>query len=335
MPPTTISNIITNALLEIGAYSQGDSIPASEAAFGMSKVRRMLDSWMSDNLYIYAVDFLQFILIPNVQPLLIGEGVSVTAVSSDGNNATYIGRNNYVEGDIVSTGKIGILGGLQFNVLQQIVQSATPTQFVLPNAGAVVGLTPLVAPFGQAIYSTQPIDVFPNYLTTAQRPEAIHDANIILNNLSPVVKCPLRIRDKDWWMANSIPSVPTSIPTDLFYEPAFPNGEIRLWPLQNVTFGLELETWTNLAQFTSLTQQFWMPPGYEDAVTYGLAVSLAPSYGRPLDQTLLMLATNAKGKIQNKNSQSPKLATRDSGIPRGNRGGTLFNWLNGTTVPPR
>lgn len=333
MPPTTITNIVTNALLEIGAYAQGEAIPLEDATFGMSKVRRMLDAWVSDNLYIYAVDFLQFIIVPNVQPLLIGEGVSVTSVSSDGVNATYIGRNNYVEGDIVSTGKIGILGGLQFNLSSQIVQSATPTQFVLPNPGAVVGATPTLT--GQAIYSTQPIDVFPNYLTTTQRPEAIHDANIILNNLSPVVKCPLRIRDKDWWIANSIPSVPTSIPTDLFYEPAFPNGEIRLWPLQNVTYGLELETWTNLAQFTSLTQQFWMPPGYEDAVTYGLAVSMAPSYGRPLDATLATLAVNAKGKIQTKNSQSPKMATRDSGIPRGNRGGTLFNWLNGTTVPPR
>jgi len=108
--------------------------------------------------------------------------------------------------------------------------------------------------------------MFSNYLTTTQRPEKIEDANIILNNLSPIVKCPLRIRDKDWWVANSIPSVPTSIPTDLYYDPTFPNGQIYLWPLQNVNYGLELETWTNLSQYTSLTQQFWMPPGYEDAV---------------------------------------------------------------------
>lgn len=335
MPPTTVSTIVTNALLEIGAYAQGDVVPLADGAFGMSKLRRMLDAWVSDDLYIYAVDFLQFILVPNIQPLTIGEGVSVTAVSSDGTLSTFIGKNNYIEGDIVSTGKIGIVGGLQFNLSAQIVQAATPTQFVLANAGAVVGLTQLVAPFGQAIYSTAQGDVFPNYLTTTQRPEKIHDANIILNNLSPVVKCPLRIRDKDWWVSNSIPTVPSSIPTDLYYEDTFPNGQIFLWPMQNVTFGLELETWTNLAQFTSLTQQFWLPPSYEDAVTYGLAVAMAPSYGRPLDSTLAALAINAKGKIQLRNTLTPKMATRDSGIPRGNRGGTLFNWLNGTTVPPR
>jgi hypothetical protein len=335
MPPTTAINLITNALLEIGAYSQGESLPAAEATFGLSKLNRMLDAWNSDNLYIFSVDFLQLVLIPNIQPLLIGEGVQITAVSSDGTLSTFVGANRYVEGDIVSTGGIGTIGGLSFNVLNAIVQSATPLQFVLANPGAVVGLT-LATPSNnwQAIYAT-PANQFPNYLTVTQRPEEIHDANIILNNLSPIVKCPLRLRDKDWWMANSIPSVPTSIPTDLFYDASFPNGKIFLWPLQNVTYGLELEVWNNLTALPSLTQQFYLPQGYEDAVTYGLGMSLAPSYGRSLSQELLMLATQAKSKIQLANSKSPKMATRDSGIPRGHRGGTLFNWLNGTTVPPR
>lgn len=334
MPPTTNIQIVTNALVEIGAYAQGEAPPLDQIAWGQSKLRRMLDMWMSDDLYIYAVDFLQLILIPNIQPLLIGEGVTVTKVSSDGVNATYVGLNHYQEGEFVSVGGVGVIGGNQFNVTGGIIVSASSTQFqIVANSGAVVVLTATLT--GQAIYTTPPLDVFPQYVTANQRPEKIVDANIILNNLNPIVKCPLRIRDKDWWIANSIPSVPTSIPTDLFYDPLFPNGQIYLWPLQNVNYGLELEVWTNLSQVVSLTQQFWLPQGYEDAVTYGLAVSLAPSYGRPLDATLAALAVNAKGKIQTRNSQSPKMATRDTGIPRGNRGGTLFNWLNGTTVAPR
>lgn len=334
MPPTTNIQIVTNALVEIGAFAQGEAPPLDQIAWGQSKLRRMLDLWMSDELYVYAVDFLQLILIQNVQPLTIGEGVQVTKVSSDGVNATYLGVNRYQEGDIVSVGNVGVIGGNQFNVTAGIIVSATQTQFqIIANSGAVVGLTAVAN--GQAIYSTQPVDVFPNYLTSNQRPEKIVDANIILNNLTPIVKVPLSIRDKDWWIANSIPSVPTSIPTDLFYDPLFPNGQIYLWPLQNVNYGLELEVWTNLAQVVSPTQQFWLPQGYEDAVTYGLAVAMAPSFGRPLDATLAALAVNAKGKIQERNSRMPKLSTRDGGIPRGNRGGTLFNWLNGTSVAPR
>ncbi len=332
MPPTTIGSIITNALLECGAYGQGENLAASDAAFGLSKLRRMLDAWNADELSIYAVSYLQPVLIPNVQPLLIGQGVSITSVSSDGTNATYQGSNNYQIGDIVSTTGIGTIGGLDFDLSNQIIVSATPNQFILGNPGATVGATTVV---GTAIYSTPPVDQFPNYVTVGPRPVKIEAANIILNNLNPIVKCALRIRDKDWWIANTIPNVPSSIPTDLYYEPTFPNGQIYLWPEQDVNYLLELQVWLNLADVTSFTQQFFMPQGYEDAVTYSLAVALCPSYGRPLDQTLYALAMNSKGKIQNRNSNSPKIQTRDSGIPRGNRGGTLFNWLNGSTVPPR
>lgn len=332
MPPTTNIQIITNALLENGAYGQGENLAASDAAFGLSKLRRMLDAWNADRLSVFAFSYLELTLLPNIQPLLIGQGVSITGVSSDGTNATYVGVNAYTEGDIVSTNGIGTIGGLNFNVSSQIIVSATPNQFVVGNPGATVGSTGVT---GMAIYSTPPTDQFPNYVTASARPVKIEAANIVLNNLNPIVKCALRIRDRDWWIANTIPNVPSSIPTDLYYEPSFPNGQLFLWPEQDVNYLLELQVWTDLADITSLTQQFFLPQGYEDAVTYQLAVSLCPSYGRPLDQTLLGLATNAKLKIQNRNSYSPKIQTRDSGIPRGNRGGTLFNWLNGTTVPPR
>jgi len=167
MPPTNVLQVVTNALTEIGAYAQGDVVPAADGTFGLSKLRRMLDSWVSDNLYIYAVDYLQLILVQNVQPLLIGEGVAIKSVSSNGTNATYVGNNNYQEGDVVSVGGIGTIGGNNFNATAQIVAAATPINFQLINGGAVVAST--LTPLGQAIYSTQPIDVFElsHYYATA------------------------------------------------------------------------------------------------------------------------------------------------------------------------
>ena len=332
MPPTTAQQVIQNALTEMNAYSQGESPAQPDFSWGLSKINRLLDGMNSDYAYIFATDFLQLILVPNVQPLLIGQAVSITSVSSDGTNATYIGANSYNEGDFVSVGLIGIIGGLQFNLSNGIVVSRSNSQFVIANPGAVVGLTPVTG--GLAIYAT-PANQFPNYATIGQRPTKIMDANILLNNISPIVKCPLRIRDKDWWIANTIPTVPTSIPTDLYYNPLWPNGQIYLWPEQDINYGLELEVWNNLTQLSSLNQQFYFSQGYEDAITYSLAIALCPSYGRPVDPNLRDLMIRAVNKITTLNSNSPKLATRDTGIPRGHRGGTLFNWLNGTTVPPR
>lgn len=331
--PTTAQQVVANSFIEAGIYDPNENPNPKDFSFGLSKLNRLLDAWNSDALYIYAVDFLQLILVPNVQPLTIGQAVNITSVSSDGTNATYVGQNNYQEGDFVSVGNIGTVGGQDFDLSNQIVIAAFPNQFVVANPGSTVSSTPVT---GMAIYAT-PQNAFPTYATLTQRPTRIVDANIILNNLNPVVKCPLRIRDKDWWISNTIPNVPTSIPTDLYYDPLWPNGQIYLWPEQNVNYGLELEVWNNLGGLTSLTQQFYFSTGYEDAITWKLAESLCPSYGVPGDRAaqISRFGQMAINKIQTNNSQSPKMATRDSGIPRGARGGTLFNWLNGTTVPPR
>jgi hypothetical protein len=331
--PTTAQQVVANAFIEAGIYDPNESPNPKDFSFGLSKLNRLLDAWNSDSAYIYAVDFLQLILVPNVQPLTIGLGVNITSVSSDGTNATYVGINSYQEGDFVSTANIGTVGGLNFDANGQTVVAASGSQFSTSNPGAVVASTPVV---GMAIYST-PLNIFPTYATLTQRPTRIVDANIILNNLNPIVKCPLRIRDKDWWISNTIPNVPTSIPTDLYYDPLWPNGQIYLWPEQDVNYGLELEVWNNLAGLTSLNQQFYFSTGYEDAITWKLAESFIPSYNVPgqVAASIMRMAQMAINKIQINNSQTPKMATRDSGIPRGGRGGTLFNWLNGTTVPPR
>lgn len=332
----TALDIITRALLEISAFQPGEVPPPDDTGFCVGKLGAMLDAWNSDGLNIFATDFLQLMLVPNIQPLLIGQGVAIMQVSADGanpNNGTFIARNTYKVGDVISTGSIGVIGGVNFNLLDVIVTSATPKQFtaVLATPSVVVGNTAVV---GKGIYST-PEDIFPNYVTVGARPVKIIDANIILNNLNPIVKVPLHIRDEDWWIKNAVPTVPSSIPTDLFYSSDFPNGKIYLWPMQNVNYGLELEVWNNIAELPDVTAQFYMPQGYQDFVAYSLAEALCPAYGKEVPTSLGRLLAKATLRVQNNNSKSPRMGTRDSGIPGGGGKGSYFNWLSGTVVPPR
>jgi hypothetical protein len=330
--PITTLDIVTRALFEIGAFGPGDVIPTDDSNFVLYKLISLLDAWNSDQLNIFATDYLQPTLVPNVQPLTIGEAVTVTAVSAAAGVATYVGANGYVQGQRVSTNGIGTIGGLNFNQLNVIVVSATASQFQTAIAAGTVALTPVLT--GMAIYAT-PTNVFPNYPTVGARPVEIFNANIILNNLNPIVKCPLRIRDRDWWIANTIPNVPTSIPTDLYYNPTFPFGQIYLWPEQDITYGLEVQVPIDLLNQPTFTSQFYGPPGYQDFTIYGLAESICPTYGKELSPTAVKLLNKATLRVQQKNSFSPKMSTRDPGIPRGARGNTLFNWLSGTTTPPR
>jgi hypothetical protein len=344
MAPSTALQIITNAFYEAGAFAQSEVLPAGDASFGLSKLNRLLDSWDADGLTVFARSFLggfagftdaqtpQYILNPSEQPLTIGQAFNITSASGDGTNATYIANNGFNVGDIVDVANMtpSTLNGIGLQV-----QSATPTQFTLLNANVVAvtpqppNLPPLM--HAAAMYTGTPQ---PNFATFTQRPVKIESANIVLNNLNPYVKVPLHVRDADWWSANSVPTITSSIPTDLYYEPSWPNGRIFLWPMQIQNYGLELVVWTNLAGIPSLSYPFYLPQGYEDAITYSLAESFIPSYQVPMQiaANVMRMAAKARTQLHKLNSKSPTMVTRDTGIPDQSINRPYFNWLNGMTT---
>jgi hypothetical protein len=336
MQPRSILDIITNSFFKLGKFSPAESIPAEDSAYALDELQGMLDGWNADELYIFATDFLQLVLVPNVQPLTIGQGVIVTAVASDGAGvATYTGANTYAIGDSVTIGGIGTIGGVLFDQTSVLVINATAAAFQTAIAGALVATTP--SPTGKAIFST-PLNIIPNYFTATPRPVKIADANIILNNTNPIVKVPLRIRDKDWWVSNTVPTVSTTLPTDLYYDPLYPNGAIYLWPLQSNAYGLELEVWNNLADISDLNYQFYLPQGYWRAITLSLAEAMVPAYGLSPQRiaSLSRDAMKARAVVRDLNSVSPLIVTADSGIPRGGmKNRSFFNYLSGAIVGPR
>src|ERR1041385_7238435 len=77
----TARDIITNALIEIGEYAVGESLPAEDANFGLSKLNRLLDNWNTENLNIYGTTLQEFTLTPNHNPHTIGLAGSDLVVS--------------------------------------------------------------------------------------------------------------------------------------------------------------------------------------------------------------------------------------------------------------
>ncbi|MGH9452347.1 MAG: hypothetical protein ACRD2O_00075 [Terriglobia bacterium] len=325
--PITALDLITDAFLEAGIAAAGETLSAHDSAFGLSKLSRLLDAWDAERLNVFALDFLEFTLIPGVQPLTIGQAFKITQASLTSNVATYIAANGLKTGDVAD---ISGCTTAALNVSAFQVIAATPTQFQLAIASA--NIAPENETGALAVYTTVPP---PNFPTFTQRPARIENASIVLNNVSPVVKVLLRLRDADWWAANSVPNILSTLPTDLYYSPQWPNGKLYLWPEQNTNYGLELNVWINLADIPSLTYSFYLPQGYRDAVTYTLAETLCPAYGRPLDQTLAFAGMRSRAVIRSLNSRSPMMVTRDPGIPRGSHNRSFFNWLNGSTVAPR
>lgn len=183
------------------------------------------------------------------------------------------------------------------------------------------------------IPNKQPVTIGPTGAdyTVPIRPMKIENANIILNTNTPAVKFPLAIRDDDWWAGQTIPTLATEVPTDLYYSPDWPNGNLFIWPIPQIAYLLELETWVPLLGEASLQSIFSLPPGYKEAVKLTLAESACPSLGKQADPILVQNAMKARAAIQSANCASPTLATSDHGLPKGGGNRSTWNVYTGST----
>lgn len=168
----------------------------------------------------------------------------------------------------------------------------------------------------------------PDFAVT-QRPIKIEGAALVLNS-NPNVDVPLKLRDDDWWNNQRVKSLASSVPTDLYYSPDWPNGSLNLWPIPSVSYGLRLETWVLLSQFAALTTAFSMPPAYRKAFMLTLAEELCGPFGKTPSAMLILKAREARKAVQGNNSGSPRISTSEAGQGGQSRGG--FNYLTGQGV---
>ena len=83
--------------------------------------------------------------------------------------------------------------------------------------------------------------------------------------------------------------------------------------------------------FSTLNEQLpnVVPPEYIDAISWGLAARLRPSYGLGPDAQVIALAKMTLNTLRQANLQVP-IASLPRGFPRGNsRGGGLIAGLTG------
>lgn len=72
-------DVITASLRLIGAVAPGESIAASEATEGLVTLNRMISSWSTESLLIYAKVREEFTLTPNQQSYTMGSGANFNA----------------------------------------------------------------------------------------------------------------------------------------------------------------------------------------------------------------------------------------------------------------
>ena len=138
---------------------------------------------------------------------------------------------------------------------------------------------------------------------------------------------PLQLLTLEQYNALTLKSLSTLIPDSLWYNPTFPNGTITLYPTPAAVMTLNLWSWKQIASFTSLTNLIALPPGYENALVYNLAVMQAPEYGVQVTNDIARIAMNSKTKLKRVNFV-PVILKSDVG----DAGYGRFNILGGSNL---
>lgn len=144
---------------------------------------------------------------------------------------------------------------------------------------------PLTA--GVNTYSIGPGQTF-----NTTRPTFINDSHVRLVNIDYVVTV---IPDEQYHdiQEKTLPGTPYW----LNYNNGFPTGSIRLYPTPDTGYSLFLLSEKPIASLT-LDAVVSLPPGWEEAIIYNLAVRMAPEYGQPVSADVIGLAKSTLSAIK-------------------------------------
>lgn len=147
---------------------------------------------------------------------------------------------------------------------------------------------------------------------TAARPIRIEKA-ILINGTQ---RTQLEILTPQKWEALYDRTI-TGEATSLYDDAKMANSTLYLWPIPTAVRTLELATWNAISSFANTGVSISLPPGYERALMYNLAVELAPQFpDTNLSQVVIDTAKESKAAIKRINFKPGELACDDGLLNR-------------------
>lgn len=134
------------------------------------------------------------------------------------------------------------------------------------------------------------------------RPVKIHSAYFRDSNSNDY---PVEIiEEKAVYDALTPKTAPAFYPDYLFCDYAFPLASLFVWGVPSAALTCVLKSWRQLQAFVSLDTSLSLPPGYQDAIEYNLAIRTAPLDGVTASPDVKEIAAQTKRAIKSLNSPS-------------------------------
>jgi hypothetical protein len=135
--------------------------------------------------------------------------------------------------------------------------------------------------------------------------------------------------NQDQYNALGIPDTSTQLPTMAYVDDSFPMRNVYFYPVPSQVYAGQIFVWSLLTSIPDINTDVILPPGYQKALIFGLAMEIAPEYGAEAIAAAGLIADQArqaKAAVKSSNIEIPLLQVDQALIPQG---GT-FNWRTGT-----
>ena len=203
----------------------------------------------------------------------------------------------------------GVLGVGQTASAEDMNDSFTLLNFMLAQWQRKRWLIWTLDTFSVSCTGAQSYTVGPGGDIDCPRPDRLEDAFFRQNIPSEPneIDYPLEIiESRETYNRIALKSL-GSFPSYIYYQSDFPMGSIYPWPLPSNLYQVFISVKTQLAQFTTLTQDVNLPPEYYAAILYNLSVRLRTAFQLPPDTAVIGLAKEALNVVRGANVQIPRL----------------------------
>jgi hypothetical protein len=128
---------------------------------------------------------------------------------------------------------------------------------------------------------------------------------------------PVRILSLEEYASISNKSLQSNYPEALYDDGAYPQRTVKLYPVPSAANSLVLFTKRALTEIATLDTSISLPPGYERMLVFNLALDLAPEYGRPVPDMVMVMAAESKANLKRTNHRASYLKVDNALRPHG------------------
>jgi hypothetical protein len=151
------------------------------------------------------------------------------------------------------------------------------------------------------------------------RPVRVEQALIRDETVTPAIEIPISIRTMEEWSGITVKDVQSPYPTDLYPEGTNPLETLNLYPVPSAAHKLVLYSWKPLSQIATLDTVLTLPPGYDRALKFNLAIELAPEYAKPAPAEVVKIASDSMAALKRVNHRPRYLRANDIPVAKGTR----------------